>query len=104
MEKTVDILEKIFEKHPRDFNVRLWDGRLIEWSREPKFTLMFNDKKAFKKLLLTGDALTAGEAFIEKKLDIAGDIFEAVKLGDYLAELKLSMMEKLKILGKLLSV
>ncbi len=104
MKKAVDLLERVFERQRRDFNVQLWDGRLIEWSRHPKFTLIVNDKKTFKRLFLRGNALTAGEAFIDKKIDITGDLFEAIRLGDYLAELRPSFREKMAILAKLLSL
>lgn len=104
MEKAENILEKIFENHPDDFNVRLWNGYLIEWSKQPKFTLVFADKSSFRKLLLRGDAFTAGTIYIEGKLDIEGDIFEAIKLGDYLASLKLSWRDKLRILMKLVTL
>lgn len=30
MQKARDILEKIFAGHPKDFNVKLWNGHLIE--------------------------------------------------------------------------
>lgn len=102
MRRIRNILFKIFEDHPRDFNIRLWDGHLIEWCREPKFTLIFRDKKTFKNMLLNNNALTAGSAFIENKIDIEGDIFEAIRLGNYLSELKLSGRDRLKLFTWLL--
>ena len=104
MQKARDVLDKIFENHPKDFNVRLWNGHLIEWSREPKFILGFNDKRTFKRVLLRGDAFTAGRSFVEGKVDIDGDIFEAIKLGDYLSSLRLSRRDRLRILAKLLTL
>ena len=104
MRRVRSLLANIFEGHPKDFNICLWDGHLIEWSREPKFTLIFRDKAAFKKVIMNGDALTAGAAFIDNKLDIEGDIFAAVRLGDYLGGLNLSLRDKLKIMAKLLTL
>lgn len=104
MRKVRNVLARIFQDHPKDFNVRLWDGHLIEWSRSPKFTLVFRDKKIFKKVIMNGDALTAGAAFIENRLDIEGDIFAAIGLGDYLGDLKLGFRDKLKIMAKLLTL
>ncbi len=101
MRKVRNVLTKIFRDHPRDFNIRIWDGRLISWSESPRFTLTFRDKGTFKKMILNGDALVAGSAFIENKFDIEGDIFAAVRLGDYLGDLKLSLRDKLGILAKL---
>lgn len=104
MQKNKDILDKVFECHPRDFNVKLWNGRLVEWSQHPKFTLVFKDKSSFRWVFLKGDAFTVGRAYVEGGLDIEGDLFEAIKLGDYLSQLKLSYGDKLRILGRLLSL
>lgn len=104
MKKAVAILHRIFRDHPRDFNLKLWNGHLIEWTPCPKFTLIFNDKSALKKLLLNGDQFTAGELFINQRLDVEGDIFEAVKLGDHLSQLKLGRREKLLLFAQLLTL
>lgn len=92
------LLGKIFEGHPKDFNIGLWDGSLIKWSDSPKFTLIFNDKEAFKKVMIASDAYKAGKAFIEGKVDITGDVFEAIKLADHLSQLRFSFIEKMGLL------
>ena len=104
MRKVRHILTKIFKDHPRDFNIRLWDGRLINWSQTPRFTLVFHDKSAFKRIILSGNALVLGAAYIENQFDIEGDIFEAVRLGDHLAELKLGLRDKLGLLAELMTI
>ncbi len=92
------ILERVFEGHPKDFNIGLWDGSLIKWTNSPKFTLIFKDKSAFKKVLIASDAYKAGKAFIEGQVDITGDIFEAIKLADHLSQLRLGLLEKMGLL------
>jgi hypothetical protein len=104
MKRVRSLLANIFAGHPKDFNIRLWDDRLIEWSRAPRFTLVFRDKNTFKKIIMNGDALTAGAAFIENKLDIEGDIFAAVRLSDYLGDLKLSFRDRMNIFAKLVAL
>lgn len=104
MQRAKDILEKIFEGREKNFNIRLWNGHLIEWANPAKFTLVFRNKAAFKKIVLRGDALTAGSAYIENDIDIEGDIFEAIKLADYLAALKLSGRDKINILARLITL
>jgi cyclopropane-fatty-acyl-phospholipid synthase len=104
MHEVSDILEKIFEGHPKDFNILLWDGHLIEWSARPKFTLVFRDKSAFKKMALTRDAFVVGKAFVENTFDVEGDIFEALKLRDHLAKFRPKGLEKLLILLKAISL
>lgn len=53
---------------------------------------------------MRGDAFTAGKAYIEGRVDIDGDIFQAIRLGDYLNSLKLGRRERLKIFAKLVTL
>jgi cyclopropane-fatty-acyl-phospholipid synthase len=92
------ILETVFEGHPKDFNIGLWDGTLIKWSDSPKFTLTFKDKTTFKRVLISSDAYKAGKAFVDGNVDITGDLFEAIKLSDHLSQLRLGFIEKMKML------
>ncbi len=104
MRKVRNVLTKIFKDHPRDFDIRLWDGRSIGWQTEPRFTLVFRDKQTFKRIIMNGNALVAGAAFIENKLDIEGDLFAAIGLGDYLSGLKLNWRDKLSLLAKIMTI
>lgn len=104
MKKAKDILEKVFANHPRNFNVRLWNGQLINWSDAPAFILEFKTKSCFKKLFLRGNEFTAGAAYVEGELEIEGDILQAVETGAYLTSLKLNRREKLKLLAKLVTL
>ncbi len=98
MQSAERFLEKVFEGHPKDFNIGLWDGSLIKWSDSPKFTLTFKDKGTFKKVMIASDAYKAGKAFIEGKVDITGDVFEAIKLADHLSQPRFSFIEKMRLL------
>lgn len=98
MQNAERLLEKIFYGYPKDFNIGLWDGSLIKWSDSPKFTLIFKDKSTFKRVLISSDAYKAGKAFVDGNLDINGDLFEAIKLADYLSQLRFGFIEKMKLL------
>src|SRR3989339_327167 len=91
MEKVKTLLDKIFKNHPKNFSVKIWDGRVISWNNNPKFMLIFKNKRIFKKIMASADLYIAGEAFIENNIDIEGDVFAAVRLGDYLSQIKLTM-------------
>jgi cyclopropane-fatty-acyl-phospholipid synthase len=104
VDKLREILEEIFKTHPKDFNIRLWNGKTIEWTPRPSFTLIFNNRSAVKNLFLKGNAYAAGKAFIEKDLDIEGDIFEAMKLADHLSQLRLPIPRKIALLTKLITL
>jgi cyclopropane-fatty-acyl-phospholipid synthase len=78
----------IGDYHPRDFAVRLWDGR--EWPAEtgsPVFTLIFNHPDALRSLLQSrGADLAISEAYIRGDLDLEGDIEAAMPLARYLTD------------------
>ena len=98
------ILKKLCSKAGSSFAVRLWDGSILYFGDKPQFTLVFNDRKTFKKLIVSPNAFTAGEAFIKKKIDLEGDIFAALKLKDHFESLSLTLGDKLVILFNLLLV
>ena len=80
-----------------NFNVRLPDGYLLSWSRYPQFTLILNDAMILPQIILRRDDYFAGQAFIEKRWDIEGDIFDLVRLGRKLEELRLSTQQKFRL-------
>jgi len=104
MQKAKDILKKIFKVHSVDFNVKLGDVCLMESNGNPKFTLIFRNKKTFKKVMLKMNVMTAGKAFIEGDLDVEGDIFEAIETCGSFLNFRLRTDEKVWLLAKLLTL
>jgi cyclopropane-fatty-acyl-phospholipid synthase len=98
------IVNQLYSDLPASFAVRFWDGKTVRYGEEPLFTLVFNDQDAFRRLLLFPDALTAGEAFIKKQIDIEGDIFGALRLKDHFENVNLTIAEKVKIFLRLLGM
>lgn len=97
-----EILDIIFHYYPKDFNIKILDGCFMQWSPSPSFTLIFKNKKVFKKLLLAMDDYEAGVAFIEKDIDIEGDMLAAMRLADLVHHTPLRPRDKIKIFWKLL--
>lgn len=92
-----DLVERVFRDHPdKRFAVRLWDGTEIAWGPERAFTLVFSDAETFQDLFRSGDPARFGEAFVEKRFDIEGDIAAAIRLGRYLRTVELGAMDKMK--------
>ena len=89
------IAEFLFRKCSTDFNVRLSDGALLRRTQNPKFTIVINDRKIFKKLIWSPTDYTVGKAFIDKNIDVEGDIFEIMILEKNLPAFKFSLKEKL---------
>ncbi len=87
--KALSILHLLMgDYHPRNFAVRLWDGR--EWPAEtglPVFTLAFNHPHALRSLLQSrGSDLAISESYIRGELDLEGDIEAAMPLVKYLTD------------------
>uniref|UniRef100_A0A7V4XVS1 Class I SAM-dependent methyltransferase n=1 Tax=Acidobacterium capsulatum TaxID=33075 RepID=A0A7V4XVS1_9BACT len=68
------------------FCVRLWDGWF--WhspgADRPVCTIVFNSSDAFRTLIAHPSEVTLGEAFIEKQIDVEGDIFSVFTIAEHI--------------------
>ncbi|MEM2954791.1 MAG: hypothetical protein QW625_02480 [Candidatus Nanoarchaeia archaeon] len=99
-EKVKEIFNLIFEDADPKINIKIWDGTIIKMTDSPKFTLIFNSKKAFKRFFFKNDAFNIGKAYIDKDIDVEGDIYEAIKFADSLSNIKIPFLKKIFILLK----
>lgn len=96
----IEAIEHIFKQTKKNFNVEFWNGETINYTDKPEFTLKFNDKDAFKKIITRPTAINFAEAFIEKSFDIEGNIIEALTLKDQLNDAEISNSDKVTLLLK----
>ncbi|SMC22795.1 cyclopropane-fatty-acyl-phospholipid synthase [Clostridium acidisoli DSM 12555] len=96
----IEAIEHIFKQTEKNFNVEFWNGETINYTDSPKFTLKFNDKDAFKKIMTKPSAISFAEAFIDKTFDIEGDVINALTLKDQLNDVEISNSDKLTLLLK----
>jgi hypothetical protein len=92
------VAEFIFRRCSPNFNVKLSDGTLLKRTDQPKFTFVINDKRIFKKIILSPTDFTVGKAFIDKRIDIEGDIFEVMVLEENLPSFQFSVTDKIFLL------
>jgi cyclopropane-fatty-acyl-phospholipid synthase len=94
------------EYHPRDFDVRLWDGTV--WpaeTDETRFTLVLNHRGAVRSLLWPPSQLTMAEAYIYDDVDIEGDIHGVFPLADHLlVDRDWTLPERLRLGRRLLAL
>lgn len=67
------------------FSVRLWDG--WDWRSGEVLcacTLVVNSPDALKSMSAGPDEVTLGEAFIDRDLDVEGDLFSAFEVAEFL--------------------
>lgn len=99
-QETLQFLQELlFEYHPRNFSIRLWDG--TGWDPEPgqfcRFTWKINYPGALRPALEAGDELALGEAYVYGDFDIEGDLEGAYPLALYLTKKQWSLKEKLRL-------
>ncbi len=99
----IEILDSIFAKSDKNFNIELWDKEVISYSDNPKFIIKFLDKDVFIQLITNPNIMSFAQAFIDKKIDIEGDIFEAIKLKDDIANIEISNKDRVNLFFKTVS-
>jgi cyclopropane-fatty-acyl-phospholipid synthase len=80
-ERSLSILRTLFgSRFARNFAIELWDGTRVEAIDTPRFTLKVNTPFALRAAFAPPLDLSPGRAFVEKWIDIEGDIEEAIDL------------------------
>lgn len=89
---------------PRDFAVRYWDGTTEDPDTDapPAFTLVLTHPGAVRRMFLSADGLSFGEAFIHGDFDVEGDILAFLRFTRHLQELRPSFGTKLRLAAQLL--
>lgn len=75
--RTVSFLNKLFPE-PRDFNNCLWGVEQLPGNLSAPFTPVLNHLGALRKMFSFPLERSLAEAFLNKDLDIQGDIFSAL--------------------------
>jgi cyclopropane-fatty-acyl-phospholipid synthase len=87
------------------YAVRFWDGTIWQPAPgEPRFTLVLQHPGALRRMFMPANEVTLGEAYIYDDFDVEGDIEAGVSFADYLFELRLGLLEKLRKALNLLSL
>jgi hypothetical protein len=97
------VLGRIFHDAPFGFAARLWDGTQVRLGSPPHpFTLVFRTAAVFRSLMLRPNTRRFSEAFIEGDLDVEGDLFAALRLGNRVEGLRLGLRDRMAILAQVL--
>jgi cyclopropane-fatty-acyl-phospholipid synthase len=99
-ERATGIVQRVFRDYPGNMAVRFWNGQTLAFGGStPEFTLVFQEPRPLRELILTRDPLRLAEAYFLGKMDIEGDLYAALQLKDYLQSLRLSAIEKAAFLS-----
>jgi cyclopropane-fatty-acyl-phospholipid synthase len=78
-DRSLSILRTLFgQRFARNFAIELWDGTRIDAVEPPLFTLKINEPFALRAAFAPPLDLSPGRAFVEKWIDIEGDIEAAI--------------------------
>jgi cyclopropane-fatty-acyl-phospholipid synthase len=95
------LLTRVFEPTGLPVSFRLWDGTQVDVGGPAPFALVFRSRDIFRHLLLSPTPLRFGEAYIEGDVDIEGDFFAAMEVGQRLESIRPSLGTRLAALAEL---
>lgn len=100
--RAASILRRVFEQISTGFAFRLWDGTLVELGRgAPVCTVVIREPGTFIRLVRDPSPLNFAEAYVECVIDIEGDLFAGMKVADALEEIRLSTVDRLRLVASL---
>jgi len=92
------VLRRVFGSVRPGLHYRLWDGSEGDvGSPDGTFTLVVRDRDGFRKAFGANDTRVMAEAFIDKHIDVDGDLFAALRVVNQLEDLELGFFDKLGI-------
>jgi cyclopropane-fatty-acyl-phospholipid synthase len=97
--RAADILRRVFGHLPGGFAFRLWDGSSVTFgSGLPACTAVVHRPETFVRLIRDPSPLSFAEAYVEGAIDIEGDLFAAMTIANAIEEVRVSFVDRLKIL------
>lgn len=92
------VLERVFRGTTPGIQYRLWDGSKGRvGDPDGSFTIVVRDPEIFVRAFSGRDTRVLAEAFVENRIDVEGDLFACLRIGNQLDELKLGWLDKLAI-------
>jgi cyclopropane-fatty-acyl-phospholipid synthase len=96
------LLVRLFKGFAANGVIRLWDGTMVPLGRNastsPVFTLVFRNPQVIGRMVLGRGRLRLAEAYFRGDIDIEGDFFQALALKDHLQQIRLSWLDRLRLL------
>ena len=97
--RAIKILREVFGQIRGPVAFRLWDGQELRLGAdEPVCTAVIKTPEVFVRLIRNPTPYAFAEAYVESALDLEGDMFAAMEVANTVEELKLSPLQKLRIL------
>ena len=95
--RAADILRRVFGD-VSGCAFRLWDGTTVVLGREaPMCTAVVHRPETFMRLIRDPSPLNFAEAYVEGDIDLEGDLFAAMRIADSIEEIRLSPIDRMRI-------
>ena len=97
------ILRRLFGHLDGGVAFRLWDGTLVALgSAPPACTVVLHRPETFRRLARDPSPLNFAEAYVEGAIDIEGDLFAAMRIANSIEKIRVSTLDRLRIVAALL--
>ncbi len=97
--RAAGILREVFGHIPGAFGFRLWDGQEVRLgSDRPVCTAVIKTPETFVRLMRDPSPYNFAEAYVESAIDLEGDLFAAMDVANAVEQIRLSPMQKVRIL------
>lgn len=92
------VLERVFRETTPGIQYRLWDGSEGRvGAPDGSFTIVIRDPDTFVDAFSSTNTKGLAEAFVDNRIDVDGDLFACLRIGNQLDEVKLGWRDKLAI-------
>ncbi|MBC7235240.1 MAG: class I SAM-dependent methyltransferase [Chloroflexi bacterium] len=99
---TRQLITMLFGRHLQHVGVRLWDGSQLPDASPRRTTVVLNHPGALRAMLLPGDEVSLGEAYLYNDIDIEGDVEGVFALAQELQQELSGSWRKLMLAKRLL--
>jgi len=97
------VLRDLFAQLRTPLAFRLWDGREVRVGQGPPVaTVVIRAPETFARLMDDPSPGRFAEAYVEQAVEIEGDLFQIMAAADEADAIRLTLGQKLRILGRLL--
>lgn len=99
------VLGRVFRETAPGIRYRLWDGTTgTVGTPDDSFTLVIRDPDTFVTTFSATNTKALAEAFVDNRIDVEGDLFACLRIGNQLEELPLGWRDRFAIWRWLRSV
>jgi cyclopropane-fatty-acyl-phospholipid synthase len=97
--RAAEILRRVFGGLPGGFAFRLWDGSVVALGADSAVcTAVVHQPETFIRLIRDPTPLNFAEAYVDGSIDLEGDLFEAMTIANSIEELRVPLMERVRML------